>query len=68
MEKQEFKEARKKLGLSQRALAIILNSNHRTVQRWEDGEDSRPVNPIAARVLDWLLKGFRPPEWPKKKD
>ena len=60
----EFKEKRQSLGLSQRQLGEILNSDPRTVRRWETESDPRPVNPIAARVLQWLLSGFRPPEWP----
>lgn len=64
----EFKEARKKLGLTQSALAAVLNVNSRTVRKWEaeDAKDDRPPNPIACRVLEWMLDGFRPPEFPAK--
>ena len=65
MTPQQFKEARQKLGLTQRELADILNSNPRTVRHWETDDDTRPVNPIAERVLEWMLNGYRPPEWPK---
>jgi len=64
MTPQQFKEARQKLGLTQRELADILNSNPRTVRHWETDDDTRPVNPIAERVLEWMLNGYRPPEWP----
>jgi len=33
--------------------------------RWEDA-GLRPPNPIACRVLDWMLRGWRPPEWPER--
>ena len=59
----EFKLARKSLGLSAARLGRILNSDPRTVRRWESDDDPRPVNPIAARVVQWMLDGWRPPEW-----
>jgi len=58
----EFKEARHKLGLSVYELGSIINIDARTVRRWEDGE--RPPNPVACRVMRWMLDGYRPPEWP----
>ena len=65
MTPQQFKEARQKLGLTQSQLGHILNSNPRTVRKWETDDDTRPVNPIAQRVIEWMLNGYRPPEWPK---
>ena len=47
----QFKQARRKLGLSATQLGHILNSDPRTVRRWESEGDARPVNPIALRVL-----------------
>lgn len=61
----EFKEARYKLGLSASDLGAILNTDPRTVRRWEDESGTRPPNPIACQVLQWMLDGFRPPEWPE---
>ena len=64
----EFKEARKELGLSQEQLGLILNTNIRTIQKWESSEDiknSRQPNPVASVVLGWFLDGFRPPNWPE---
>jgi DNA-binding transcriptional regulator YiaG len=66
----QFKAKRHNLGLSAAELGSILNTDPRTIRRWED-EDSasgRPPNPIACRVLEWLLAGYRPPEWPIKAD
>mgnify|MGYP000176535539 CR=1 FL=1 len=61
----DFKEARRKLGLSAAALGHILNTDPRTIRRWESDDDPRPVNPIAARAMQWMLDGFRPKEMTK---
>lgn len=60
----QFKEARHKLGLSASELGAILDTDPRTIRRWESPGDPRPVNPIAAQVMRWMLAGWRPPEWP----
>lgn len=60
----EFKQARHALGLSGQQLATILNVDARNVRRWEAGE--RPPNPIAVRVLGWMIDGYRPPQWPQE--
>ena len=69
MTPQQFKEARRSLGLTVRQLAHVLNTSERTVRKWEfdgEGEGGRPPNPVACRVLSWLTDhGFRPPEWPR---
>lgn len=62
----EFKRARFDLGLSASQLGRIVNSDPRTVRKWESEVDQRPVNPIAIRVMQWMLDGYRPPEWPRK--
>lgn len=64
MTPEEFKEARRLLGLSASQLGDILATDARTIRRWESEGDPRPVNPIAARVVRWMLDGYRPPEWP----
>lgn len=64
----EFKGARRKLGLTQAQLGVILDTAPQTIRKWEMGENrstARSVNPIAARVMQWMLAGYRPPEWPK---
>lgn len=61
MTAEQFKEARRALGLSQLQLAAIMgmgDNGSRTVRRWELGE--RPPNPIAVTVLRWLTDGTRP--------
>lgn len=62
----QFKETRRKLGLSAAQLGRILDTGPRTVRRWESDVDPRPVNAIAAQVMRWMLDGYRPPEWPNK--
>ncbi|WP_188911900.1 helix-turn-helix domain-containing protein [Aureimonas endophytica] len=64
----EFKEARQTLGLSISQLARILDSAERSVRYWEDASSDRPLNPIAGRVMEWMLAGWRPPEWPDRLD
>ena len=60
----EFKSARQRLGLSASQLGRILNTNPRTIRKWEEDDGTRPPNPIACRVIEWMLNGYRPPEWP----
>ncbi|WP_413697777.1 helix-turn-helix domain-containing protein [Pseudovibrio sp. SPO723] len=64
----EFKSARRKLGLSQSQLASVINVDSRTIRKWEaeTGGSARPPNPIACRVMQWMLDGYRPPQWPAK--
>ena len=64
MTPQEFKRARGQLGLSGSQLAEILNVEERTLRRWEAGSNELGPNPIAVRVVRWMVDGFRPPEWP----
>lgn len=60
----EFYAARKRLGLSVEQLGTIINTDPRTIRRWEDARNDRTPNPVACRVLQWMLAGWRPPEWP----
>lgn len=61
----EFKTARRELGLSASELGRILNTDPRTIRKWEREDGTRPPNPIACRNMEWFLAGYRPPEWPK---
>jgi len=58
----EFKQARRKLGLTQSDLGAILDTDPRTIRRWEQAE--RPPNPIACQVLRWMSEPGRPGAWP----
>ena len=60
MTAQEFKEARRKLGLSVNQLAAILDTNPVTIRKWETDpghSTARSPNPIACQVLRWLESG-----------
>lgn len=63
----QFKDARNRLGLSASQLADIIDSDPRTIRKWEREDGTRPPNPIAVRIMEWMLTGYRPPEWPKGK-
>jgi transcriptional regulator with XRE-family HTH domain len=65
MTPEEFKKTREGLGLSLNQLSKILGVETRTIRKWED-KTSLPPNPIASRVLGWMVDGFRPPEWPSE--
>lgn len=61
MTPQQFKEARKALGLTQRELAKVWgmpSNGERTIRRWERGEV--PVNPIADYALGLMLYAYLP--------
>jgi DNA-binding transcriptional regulator YiaG len=63
----QFQEARLSLGLTAAQLADILGKDIATVQRWETPAyktSARKPDPTAVRVLQWMVDGFRPPQWP----
>lgn len=66
MTSDEFKEARQTLGLTLAQLGVILNTDPRTIRKWEaiHGKSARDPNPVACQVMQWMLDGFRPPEFP----
>lgn len=64
MKANEFKSARSSLGLSAAEMANILNVNPRTIRKWEIDDGTRPPNATAVRVVEWMLAGYRPPQWP----
>ena len=69
MTPEEFKAARKRLGLTQAELGRILDTAPQTIRKWEmDAERStaRGPNPVACQALRWMLAGFRPPGWPDR--
>lgn len=61
----EFKSARNELGLSIRQAAHVFDVDISTLKRWEQADSASRVNPTAARMMSWMLNGFRPPEWPE---
>jgi len=59
MNKTEFREARRKLGFSQKQLATLLKvASDRTVRRWEAGEKDIP-GPVVV-LMNWLLSNKKP--------
>ena len=62
MNANEIKEARRKLGLTQRELGLALrlkpSSADRTVRRWEDGEIE--VSGPASVAIEAMLAGYVP--------
>lgn len=68
MTPQQFKQARRELGLTQGQLGAILDTAPQTIRKWEMDKTrstARGVNPVAAQAMRWMLAGFRPPEFPK---
>ena len=71
MTSDEFKAARQRLGLTQAELGRIIDTDPSTIRRWEmppGRSTARPPNPVAARVLLWMLGEGRPAEWPEHGD
>jgi hypothetical protein len=65
MSRDDFARAQHRLGLSDNRLSSILNVDARTLRRWKSHADSgRDPNPVAVRVMGWMLDGWIPPEWP----
>ncbi|WP_068315807.1 helix-turn-helix domain-containing protein [Polycladidibacter hongkongensis] len=70
MAPEEFKAARKQLGLTQSELAKVLGVSLITVQRSEipaEKKSSSKPHATMVRAMGWFLSGFRPPEWPQGK-
>lgn len=62
--KNEFRAARIELGLSTLTMAKILNVTERNVQYWEDDSRvDRQPNKTACRVVEWMVEGYRPPQF-----
>lgn len=66
MTAKEFRAARQALGLSQSQLGKVLNTHSRTIRKWERDDGTRPPNPIACRVIEWMLAGYMPPVGEKR--
>lgn len=65
MNGEEFRAARKALGLTIGEAATILGVSPDTIRRrWQ--MDKPGPNPIACNVMRWMTDGFRPPEWPAR--
>jgi len=58
----KFRDARKRLGLTQPQVAALLGVARNTITRWETG--THPVDETAARLLRLHLDGAPLPELP----
>ena len=71
MNHNDFRGAREALGLTQAELADILDVTPRAISHWEADPErvatARKPYPTAVKVMKWMLDGFRPPEFPRKK-
>ena len=60
MTSEQFKDARRALGYSQKALADewgMGDNGDRTIRRWESGE--RPMNPVAAYAIQLMYDNMK---------
>jgi len=57
MTSDEFRQARRELGLSVNALADLINVDGRTIRRWEDSRNDRPPHPCAVVLVRLLQAG-----------
>ena len=66
-----LKEARRKLGLTQKELAYMIESDPLSVRRMEmdpECKSARVMPPRVWRLVTSYLDGWRPADWPKKKN
>ena len=54
MTKEQLKQARQQLGLTQAAMAKVMGIGTRKWERWEGGHS--PISPEGARLVELLLK------------
>jgi transcriptional regulator with XRE-family HTH domain len=66
---EQIREARIALGLSQRQLAELLDTDAQTVRRMEMDENSATFRRPAPRMVKLImayLNGYRPHDWPER--
>lgn len=69
MNHMELKGARHALGLTQREMAAMLDSDPLSIRRMEmapDKKSHRDLPPRAARLIQAYLDGWRPADWPQQ--
>ena len=54
MTKEQLKQARHQLGLTQAAMAKVMGIGTRKFERWEGGHS--PISPEGARLIEMMLK------------
>lgn len=63
MTPQQFKDARKSLGLTGSELAAVMGYGAQS--RISEIENGKRVPPQAARLMQAYIDGYRPDDWPK---
>lgn len=58
---QGLRDALEHSRISQTRLALLIGAPEDAIRSWLRGR--RPVHPTASVMLDWILDGYRPPEW-----
>lgn len=64
----QIKEARRKLGLSQRQFGNVLDTDASTIRKMEAAPEQsthRKPAPRMVRLITAYLKGYRPDDWPQ---
>jgi DNA-binding transcriptional regulator YiaG len=64
--KAKFRAARVALDISQQGLADMFGTTLRAVQYWEDENASSQPHRAACLVLEWMIAGFRPPQYVRR--
>lgn len=68
MTNEEFRDAQKRLGLTDSELALVLGiSNDQHIRRLKSAPDKghhKPVQPWHVRLIRAYLDGYRPKDWP----
>lgn len=53
-----FREVMNRQGFSVARASILIGASEATINAWI--KEKRPVHPTAARMLEWISKGYRP--------
>lgn len=68
MTPEELNDARHELGLSQREMADMLDTDKQTVRRMEmdpNAQTAREPAPRMVRLIKAYIAGYRPDDWPE---
>jgi DNA-binding transcriptional regulator YiaG len=71
MTPEEISDARHELGLSQREMADMLDTDKQTVRRMEmdpSAQTAREPAPRMVRLIKAYIAGYRPDDWPEWED
>lgn len=71
MTPEELNDARHELGLSQREMADMLDTDKQTVRRMEmdpSAQTAREPAPRMVRLIKAYIAGYRPDDWPEREN